>query len=321
MKILMTGITGLLGSYLAREFIHIGELHGLKRKESKPDLLGGLTDNIIWHEGDINDYQSLEEMFKDIDLVVHVAGLVSYDAKDKNRLIEVNAEGTTNVVNVMLEKGIKKLLYISSVAALGRSPGISVVDENNKWIGSPLNSHYAISKYLGELEVWRGAQEGLQVMIFNPSLLLGRISDQRSSTQIYHYVLQENRYYPLGNVNYLDVRDAAKMVLQIYQKEHWNERFILNKESISYRSFFEKLAVAFKKKPPRTPVSDNMLELVLIWIKIRRIFSVKKIPLNTQTAKLSQQKITFDNRKSTSLLDFEYTPLESTLAWALGNSI
>ncbi|MEX2592846.1 MAG: NAD-dependent epimerase/dehydratase family protein [Anditalea sp.] len=321
MKILVTGITGLFGSYLAREFIKVGELHGLKRKESKISLLGELTDHIRWHEGDINDYQSLEEIFQDMDLIVHAAGLVSFDSKDKKRLIEVNAEGTTNVVNVMLQKGLKKLIYISSVAALGRSPGISMIDENNKWISSPQNTHYAISKYLGELEVWRGAQEGLQVMIANPSLLLGKISDQRSSTEIYNYVLQENRYYPLGDVNYLDVRDAAKMLLQLYQKDQWNERFILNKESISYKSFFEELGRAFEKKAPHTPISESMLELALIWIKISSVFSTKKFPLSKQTAKLSQQKITFDNRKSSSLLDFEYTSLESTLAWALGNSI
>lgn len=321
MKILVTGITGLLGSYLAREFLKVGELHGLKRKESKTNLLGELADSIIWHEGDINDFQFLEESFQDMDLIIHGAGLVSYDPKDKNRLMQVNAEGTGNVVNAMLQKKIEKLLYISSVAALGKSPGISLIDETHKWVSSPLNTHYAISKYMGELEVWRGSQEGLQVMVFNPSLLLGKISDQRSSTQIYNYVLQENNYYPLGDLNYLDVRDAAKMVLQLYQRNQWNERFILNKESISFGSFFQELAKAFNKKPPLTPVSDHMLELAFIWIKIRNAFSPKKIPLSKQTMRLSQQKITFDNHKATSLLDFEYTSLESTLAWALGNSI
>src|SRR5690606_13242616 len=215
MKILLTGITGLLGSYLAREFAKLGELHGLKRRGSKLDLLGGLAESINWHEGDINDYQFLEEIFDGMDLIVHSAGLVSYDSKDKEKLITVNVEGTANVVNVMLQKNLKKLIYISSVAALGRVSGISYVDENTKWTPSPLNTPYGISKYLGELEVWRGAQEGLDVMVFNPAVLLGKVTDQRSSTAIYDYVLAEDRFYPQGNINYVDVRDAAKMVLQI----------------------------------------------------------------------------------------------------------
>src|SRR5690606_25450195 len=148
MKILVTGITGLLGSYLAKEFASLGELHGLKRKGSCPNLLGDLGDRIIWHEGDINDYASLEDAFEGIDMVIHAAGLISYDPSDRAKLIRINVDGTANVVNVMLQKGIRKLLYISSVAALGRSPEVSYIDENFKWVASPLNTPYGTSKYL-----------------------------------------------------------------------------------------------------------------------------------------------------------------------------
>lgn len=321
MKILLTGITGLMGSYLAKEFSSLCELHGLKRKESNLDLLGALAENITWHEGDINDYLSLEEAFEGMDMVIHAAGFISYDSKDKEKLIRVNVEGTTNVVNVMLEKNIKKLLYISSVAALGRVPSTFFIDENFKWVSSPLNTPYGTSKYLGELEVWRGAQEGLEVMVFNPSVLLGKIADQRSSTAIYNYVLSENKYYPLGSINYIDVRDAAKMILQLYQSGRWNNRFILNRESIPYRLFFEKMADAFQKKAPTIPVSGWMLNLALMAVGLTNVFKKSKSPLKIQTARLSQQSITFGNRKATMATDFEYTPLEATLAWAAGNSI
>lgn len=319
MRILVTGITGLFGSYLARELVKIGEVHGLKRKNSRLDLLGDLRQGITWHEGDIGDYQSLEEAFEGMDLIVHAAGLVSYHPSDRKKLLKVNVEGTTNVVNVMLQKNISKLIFVSSVAALGRNSEISQIDENHKWISSPLNTSYGISKYHAELEVWRGAQEGLQVMIFNPSVLLGKISDKRSSTEIYNYVLQEQKYYPLGDINYLDVRDAAKILVEIFQKERWNERFILSKESISYQSFFEKMAFTFKKRPPRIPVSSRIMEMAILWVKAKSLFSSKNLPLTRQTAQLSQQKITFDNSKANSLTDFEYTSLESTLAWAIGN--
>jgi dihydroflavonol-4-reductase len=191
MKILVTGITGLLGSYLTKELAVLGELHGLRRKNSELDLLGDLCDRIIWHEGDINDLASLEEAFEGVDMVVHAAGFISYYPKDKEELIRINVEGTANVVNVMLQKNIKKLIHISSVAALGRAPQVSFIDENFKWVTSPLNTPYGTSKYLGELEVWRAAQEGLDVMVFNPSVLLGKITDRRSSTAIYNYVLKE----------------------------------------------------------------------------------------------------------------------------------
>jgi nucleoside-diphosphate-sugar epimerase len=319
MRILVTGITGLFGSYLARELVKIGEVHGLKRKTSNLDLLKDLGQSIIWHEGDIGDYQSLEDIFEGMDLIVHAAGLVSYQPRDRKKLLQVNVEGTTNVVNVMLQKNIKKLIFISSVSALGRNPEFSLVDEDHKWVSSPFNTSYGISKYHAELEVWRGAQEGLQVMIFNPSVLLGKISDKRSSTEIYNYVLQEQKYYPLGDINYLDVRDASKILVKIFQKNIWNERFILSRESISYQTFFEKMALTFKKKPPKIPVTSRMMEIAILWVKAKSLFSSKRLPLTRQTAQLSQQKITFDNSKANALTDFKYTPLESTLEWAMGN--
>lgn len=321
MKILITGITGLLGSYLAKEFVTMGELHGLSRKGSAQHLLKDISHLIHWHEGDINDYQSLEDAFEGMDLIVHAAGLVSYDPKDKGKLIEVNVGGTANVVNVMLQKGIKDLLHISSVAALGRVPGISVVDENHKWVTSSLNSPYGISKYLGELEVWRGIQEGLRAMIFNPSVLLGRMEDRRSSTAIYDYVLQGNKFYPLGSVNYLDIRDACKMILLLYQKDRWNERFILNRESIAYKDFFGLMASAFDKPPPNKALPSILVDLAVISSRVLNTFNRSFMPLNRQIAHNAQQRITFDNKKVRKLLDFEFIPLESTFAWAVGNSI
>lgn len=321
MKILVTGITGLLGSYLAREFCRLGELHGLRRKESRMDLLGELAQEIKWHEGDINDYSSLEDACEGIDLIVHSAGCVSYDPKDREKLIRVNVEGTSNIVNVMLHKKLKKLLYVSSVAALGRVHDISLVDETFKWTTSPLNTPYGISKYLGELEVWRGAQEGLEVMVFNPSVLLGRISDQRSSTAIYNYVLEENKYYPLGSINYIDIRDAAKMMLQLYHSGQWNNRYIINKESIPYQTFFEMAADAFRKKAPSKPASGLMVKVAVAGASVGNLFKKRKSPLTLQTARISQQAITFDNSKANHTIHFTYTPLESTLAWAAGNSI
>src|SRR5690606_39001855 len=130
------------GSNLARELVQKAEVHGLKRKGSNVDLLRDLAGKITWHQGDINDYQSLEEAFLDMDLVVHAGGLVSYDPKDKGNLIKVNVEGTTNVVNVMLQMGLKKLIHISSVSALGHGPDFSIIDENHKWVSSPFSTPY-----------------------------------------------------------------------------------------------------------------------------------------------------------------------------------
>jgi dihydroflavonol-4-reductase len=319
MKILITGITGLLGSYLAKKFSSLGTVYGLKRNNSDSRLLGDFAQEVNWFEGDVTDYLSVEEAVTGMDLVIHAAGLVSFDPADKADLMKINVEGTAHIVNAMLEKGVKKIIHISSVSALGRSPGIKTMDESHKWSTSNLNSPYAISKYLGELEVWRGAQEGLDVLIFMPSVILGKISDQRSSTRIYDHVLSENKFYPTGSINYLDVRDAAETIYRLFQKNSWGNRFILNKESISYKEFFRKMADAFGKKAPTMKVNAGMFPVILSLLWVGKRLGLVKTLLNPQTAKLSRLKITMDNSKSQKLLNFSYTPLEDTFTWAKTN--
>ncbi|ERM83442.1 hypothetical protein P872_03420 [Rhodonellum psychrophilum GCM71 = DSM 17998] len=319
MKILITGITGFFGAYLAKKFSAIGEIHGLKRPNSDLRLLGGLVDRIHWTEGDVTDVLSLEEAFVGIDLIIHSAGLVSFNPSDDKNLMKVNLEGTTNVVNVMLEKGVKKLIHISSVSALGKTPDLDILDEAHKWTTSPLNTSYAISKYLGELEVWRAAQEGLDVIVVLPSVLLGKISDRSKSNGLYEHVLTGGHYYPAGSINFLDVRDAAELIFQLYEKAVWGEKFILNQQSLSYKSFFDKMAGVFGKNAPEKKITPSMLKILLAGIWLGKKLGFTKSELNTKTLNLAQIGVFMDNQKVQNLLQFQYTPLEETFAWAVAN--
>lgn len=316
MKILITGITGLLGSYIAREFVGKAEIFGFKRQGASLRLLDGIETEIHWHEGNISDVEEIEEAVTGKDLVIHAAGLVSFDSRDEDLLYKVNNVGSANLVNAMLNAGTKKLVYISSVAAIGRSPELSKIDENHKWAESPYNTVYATSKYFGELEAWRGEQEGLELIVVNPSILLGKVSDDRSSTDIYHYVLDENSYFPKGDLNYLDVRDAAKMIRLLVENESWGNRFILNKSSISYQDFFKEMAHVFGKKAPSKEATPFLIRLAVFFNGIMRRFRLSKNPLNHQTAMIAQQKMFYDNKKILELLDFEFTSLEDTFKWA-----
>jgi dihydroflavonol-4-reductase len=318
MKILITGITGVLGSRIAQKFSEVGEIHGLKRTHAQTNLIDQ-SFPIIWHEGDLLDVISLEEALKGIDLVIHAAGLVSFEDSDKNQLYKTNWEGTTNLVNAMLELGIPRIIHVSSVAALGKAPDQVSIDETQKWIESPTNSIYAISKYLGELEVWRGVQEGLQALVIHPSVVLTKISDKRSSAALYQYVLNENSYYPLGNINYIDVRDAVDLLYLLYHENRWNERFILNAAAISYKDFFRQMALSFGKRAPFKPVTPLLLRLLLAFQPIAKAFNIQKLRLNKQTALVAQLEYVMDNSKLSALIAYEFRSLEDTFAWALSN--
>ena len=316
MKILITGVTGLFGCELAREFSALGSIHGLKRASS--DLgsvdLEGL--DIHWHEGDVLDFNSVLEAVEGIDLVIHAAGKVSFSAQDERALFQVNHQGTINVVNALLAAGVPKLVYISSVAALGQVPDQEYYHENSAWVDVPGHTPYALSKYRAELEVWRGEQEGLEVLVVNPSVILGKVAYERSSGGLYQLVIKGAAFFPAGNLNYIDVRDAAEITRTLVEKNAWGERFVLTKESISYESFFQQAAQVLGGTPPKKRLPNLIISWGFPILKGLSWMLGKKLPLTAQVAKNAQRKTQFSNQKVQRYLNFRYRDLQDTLEWA-----
>ena len=127
------------------------------------------TEEAITH---YREKEIIEEAFKNIRKVYHCAALISFDPNDFKRLVEVNEEGTGNIVNLSISHKIDKLCYVSSIAALGKDPNSPEVTEQSEWRGTDVNP-YALTKYLAEMEVWRGSQEGISTVIVNPGVILG----------------------------------------------------------------------------------------------------------------------------------------------------
>ena len=271
MRILITGATGLAGSATARRFLAEGHtVAALHRPGSDRSLLRDLESQIDWREGDILDILSLEKALTDMDYVVHAAAVVSFVPRDEKAMYKVNVEGTANVVNACLKKGVRKLCHVSSVAALGRpDPRIIetgatiVIDETQRWTDSPNNSAYAKSKYLAEVEVWRGIAEGLSAVIVNPSLILGEGDWQKSSTQLFKYVYDGKPFYTEGTVNYVDVRDIAEAIFELTLSEIDNERFILERwDGHVSRTLRLSIAKGFDKKPPHIKVGPGLAGVI-----------------------------------------------------------
>ncbi len=321
MQILITGATGLVGSATARRFLAEGHaVVVLHRPGSDRSLLRDLEGRIRWQEGDILDVVSLEKALADVDYVIHAAAVVSFVPRDEATMYKVNVEGTANVVNACLKRGIRKLCHVSSVAALGRpdprmiaSDTTIVINETQRWTDSPNNSAYAKSKYLAEVEVWRGIAEGLSVVIVNPSLILGEGDWQKSSTQLFKYVYDGKPFYTEGTVNYIDVRDIAEAIYQLTLSEIENERFILSAGTATYRELFAAIAEGFGKKPPHIKVGSGLaggiwrVEAVRSWLTGSR-------PLITKdTARSAAHHFEFSNAKIKKALSFDFQPLDKTV--------
>ncbi len=312
--ILVTGANGLLGSFILRKLVAEGEsVIALKRKTSDTHLTDDLKGKIAWRDADVTDTISLNESFKDATIVIHAAAMVSFNPREEDQLYKVNVEGTKNVVNACLTNNIKKLIHISSVAALGRQKGSSILDENSKWIESPLNSAYAKSKYLAELEVYRGIEEGLPASIINPSFILAPSDWAKSSSQMFHYIWKEKRFYSGGQANYVDVEDVAEIIFKLCKQNFVGERFIASAGTISFKELFEQMAHRLKKKAPSIKVGSQLLTAFALIEEIRcRLFGTKPL-ITRESVKATKEIFTYSNKKSIEHLNMKYKTLSETL--------
>jgi nucleoside-diphosphate-sugar epimerase len=315
--VFITGVNGLIGSFVAREFLRQGHpVRALRRKQSDLSLVQDIAAQIDWVEGDVFDIPLLTQSIQANDIVIHSAAIVSFAPARKDEMFRTNVEGTANLVNVCLKKGVKKFGFVSSVAALGRTKKELLVTEESKWEESDLNTSYAQTKYLAELEVWRGAAEGLPVVIVNPSVVLGPGDWSRSSTQLFRYAFQERSFYPQGSVNYVDVRDVAEAIFSLISSDIIAEKFILNAGTVSYRELLEQIATRFGKKPPRWQVQPWMAAIAWRMEWLKGLFSGKEPLLTRETARTSQTKYVYQNDKIKQQLGFSFRKLSDTIDWS-----
>lgn len=313
--IAVTGANGLLGSFIVRK-LHETKTPfvALKRASSDVSLLHDLQ-GIQWRDADILDPLKLHEAFDQVEGVIHAAATVSFNPRNSKKILHNNIEGTKNVVNTCLTKGVKRLLHVSSVAALGRQKDQTIISESNQWKDSPFNTVYGESKYKSELEVFRGQEEGLSTVIVNPSVILARGNWLKSSAKIFNYSWKERPFYADGSFNYVDVRDVANLIFALFNSPIQGERFILNGGAVTIKEFFDKTATRLQKKAPHIKVSKSVLHFLARLEAIRTYFSGSEPLITQETARLADSHFQYDNQKVTQTLNYDFQELDTTLQW------
>src|SRR5690554_7446074 len=140
--------------------------------------------------------------------------MVSFNPTDRKELMDVNVKGTTHIVNLCLEKKAR-LVFLSSVAALGEGKDTKFIDEKSKWEWHPKLSGYSISKFEAEREVWRGIAEGLDAVIVNPSVVIGVSHGRSESIRIFEQLEKDLNFFPSGSLGFVNVKDVAKIMTQL----------------------------------------------------------------------------------------------------------
>lgn len=310
--ILVTGGSGLLGNELIKTLLLKG--HQVKAIINKTPLRLPASENLQQVVCNMLDVALLEDVMQDVTTVYHCAGLVSFNKKDKHQLYKINVEGTANLVNVALDAGVQKFLYVSSVAALGRIREDEIIHEKMQWTPETSNSKYGESKYLGEMEVWRAQAEGLRTVVVNPSIILGPGDWNEGSTAIFKSVYEEFPWYATGTTGYVDVRDLVKAMIMLMDSDVFAERFIISGHNASYQDVFNAIADAFKKKRPTKMVTPFLAGLVSKWEAMKSSITGKAPLITKETAATALAKVQFDNSKLLQQFpSFTYIPLSDTI--------
>lgn len=323
--IFVTGGSGLVGSFLIPALVARGlQVRALYRKQI-PAIAAAAA--VEWVEGDLRDTTLLKVALEDVTHVFHCAGLVSYAPQDEEALLQVNVEGTAAVVDACLEQPGVRFCYVSSVAALGGGAkaaqdtgsvptGPEVLDEQSKWDLGAAHGAYATSKYLAELEVWRGVSEGLRAVMVNPSVILGPADWLRSSTRLFRYAWQEHSFYTPGSLNVVDVRDVVDLMLRLTLDQATSgERYILNGGTLLLRDFLSQAAACFNKKPPTIEVPEWAAEAIWRLEHARSVVTGARPLITKDTARAGRHPIVYSADKVRRATGWQFRPLPETIAW------
>ena len=311
--ILVTGAAGLLGAEVIKQLLQKGNRVTALIHQTPLGFQDPLLEE---RKCDILDTGALEDCMQDIQEVYHCAGLVSFQPRDNERLFKINLEGTANIVNACLEAGVKKMVHVSSVAALGRIRKDTTVDEHMQWSEETSNSIYGKSKYLGELEVWRGIGEGLNAVIVNPTIILGPANWEDGSSALFKSAYEEFSWYSEGVGGFVDVRDVAAAMIALMESPVSAQRFIINSENVTYKEVLFAMAKNFGKRPPSKKVTPFLAAIVWRVEALKGKMTGKKRLLTRETALTAQAEVRFSNEKiKKALPDIQFSSVENSIAY------
>jgi len=322
--ILVTGGTGLVGAHLLLHLTEIEEeVSAIYRNSSKIELTKKLFaannkssffERIKWLEADILNIPSLEDAFAGIDFVYHCAALITFDPNDEDKLRKTNIEGTANIVNLCIDFNVKKLCYVSSIAALGDlKEQETEVTEESEWNPEVFHSDYAISKHGAEMEVWRGYQEGLNVVIVNPGVIFGSMIWKEGSGAFFTKIKNGFPFYSKGSTGYIGVNDVVKVMIQLMKSDITGERFALVTENISFDKIIFSIAEKLKVKKPSFEAKPWMTSIAWRIDAVISFIFRKKRSISKFAANSLHSKEIISNSKIKNALNYNFQSIDNVL--------
>ena len=322
--ILVTGGTGLVGAHLLYQLVKSDEkIRAIYRSKEKIEAVKKvfsyytddktLISKIEWFKADITEVPAMIPAFVGIKKVYHCAAFISFNPKDYREMRKVNIHGTAIVVNLAIDSKIEKFCFVGSIASVGDAVKGNLITEEDEWNKETDNSGYSITKFGAEMEVWRASQEGVEVVIVNPGVILGSGFWSSGSGKLFSNIYNGFKYYTEGITGFVGVKDVVKTMILLMNSNVKNERFILVSENKSYKEIFFLIADAFGKKRPSKKISK--WQTALFW-RISSLISkiTGKEPLLSKYAAKSAHSVSnYSSEKIEKELNFKFEKIEISI--------
>ncbi|KGL60206.1 SDR family oxidoreductase [Polaribacter sp. Hel1_33_49] len=322
--ILVTGGTGLVGSHLLYHLcLQNVAIRAIYRTKSSLENVKkvfryytedeNLFSKIEWYQADITDVPKMIPAFSDVKHVYHCAAFISFNHKDYRKMRKVNIHGTAIIVNLCIAAKIEKLCFVSSIAAVGDSLKGKIVTEENEWNKELDNSGYSITKFGAEMEVWRASQEGVDVVVVNPGVILGSGFWNSGSGKLFSQVNNGFRFYTEGVTGFVSVQDVVKPMILLMNSPVKNERFILISENKSFKEIFFLIADTLGKSRPSIKIKPWQTNL--FW---RFAWCVSKIArkeplLSKYSARSAHSVAEYSSEKIQKKINYQFEDLEKSV--------
>jgi dihydroflavonol-4-reductase len=305
-KILVTGGTGFLGEHVCRELVARGfAVKNLSR--SRSDVLDDIGVESI--RGDVNgDGPALAQALGGVEAVIHVAGVVSRDPDDGQRMMRLHVDGTRRVLEAMQKAGVNRLVLASTsgTVAVARDP--QVLDESFDYATELVAGwpYYASKIFQEKLAFERGPALGIDVVAVNPSLLLGPGDRRLSSTgDVLRFLRGQIVIVPSGGISMVDARDAAAATVSALERGRTGERYLLGGPNWTFAEFFGRLERVAKKRGPRITVPAKLSRWGASLIEHAYRARGKEPPVDRISAEMAEHYWWFDSAKAERELGFE----------------
>ena len=318
MKALVTGATGFVGGAVTRALVKTGvEVRVLSRRGADLQNLAGLSVDQV--DGDLRDRNSLRQALTGCRQLYHVAAHYALWAKDPSIFYDINVTGTTTLLETAREVGIERIVYCSTIGAIGLPPGGGLGTEETPVSLDQMAGHYKRSKYLAEQAVQKLAREGLPVVIVNPSAPVGESDIKPTPTGqiIVDFMKGRMPAYIETGMNLIDVDDVAQGHLLAMQKGRAGERYILGNKNLLLNEVFQILSRLTGVKAPTIKLPRTaILPLAYANQWMSHITGLPpRIPL--EGVKMAKYKMHYDSSKAIRELGLPQTPVEVALEKAV----